>query len=423
MASFVSTENGKCSHSYTIETRKHRAISVSFVVIDRYGKLVHEFCYTGNDVIVQFIRNILSCEDILVNATKFNQYMVFNEEDRQKFEDASVCYICSNDIALHRKVISPFTDENPRVRDHDHLTGRFLGAAHKLCNLNKRREKPFLSVFLHNFSGYDSHLLLPYLTNTILPEIESVNVIPRSSEKFMAITINRRITFLDSMNFLTSSLQSLFDNVKHSCNFNIIKQSFLLRDLEKNREIVMKPNAEEKLKYMTRKGSFPYDWAKNLDDYKLPYLVAKEEFYNTITKSHISDEDYKTAKEVWEIFEMKDMRQYMEFYCFCDTLLLAEVFEKFREECMTNFKMEPTHFISLPGFAFQAFFKTTNVHLGHITDPELFDMLSNNLRGGHSFSTQRYEESSEFKNMSNTNTASTFNDIPQHLLYIDANNL
>lgn len=89
---------------------------------------------------------------------------------------------------------------------------------------------------------------------------------------------------------------------------------------------------------------------------------------------------------------------------------------------MTNFKMEKTHFISLPGFAFQAFLKTTNVHLGHITDPELFDMLSNNLRGGHSFSSQRYEESSEFKNMSNTNTTSTFNDIPQHLLYIDANN-
>lgn len=77
------------------------------MVIDRYGKLVHGFCYTGNDVIVQFICYILSCEVILVNVAKFNLYMLFNEEDRKKFEDASACYICSNDISLHRKVISP----------------------------------------------------------------------------------------------------------------------------------------------------------------------------------------------------------------------------------------------------------------------------------------------------------------------------
>ena len=239
----------------------------------------------------------------------------------------------------------------------------------------------------------------------------------------MAITINRRVTFLDSMNFLTSSLESLFNSIKDTCRFNIIKQSFLMRNKQDNREKTMKPALEEKLKYITRKGSFPYDWAKDIDDYKLPYLVPKTAFYNTITRAHISDDDYKTANEVWKMFEMKDMCEYMEFYCFCDTLLLAEVFEKFREECMGNFGMDPTHFISLPGFAYQAFLKTTDVQLEYITDPEIYDMLSDNLRGGHSFASQRYEESSEFKTMTDIDNTSTCDEIPQHILYIDANNL
>ena len=62
----------------------------------------------------------------------------------------------------------------------------------------------------------------------------------------------------------------------------------------------------------------------------------------------------------------------------------------FRSECLTNFEIEPMHFISLPGLAFQAFLKKTDVELDFITDLDLFDRLSENLRGGHSFTSQRY---------------------------------
>ena len=47
--------------------------------------------------------------------------------------------------------------------------------------------------------GYDSHLILPYLTQTKIPNISHVNVVPRSSEKFLSISINQRVTFLDSL--------------------------------------------------------------------------------------------------------------------------------------------------------------------------------------------------------------------------------
>ena len=298
---------------------------------------------------------------------------------------------------------------------------RYLGSAHRTCNLNKRREKPFLSILFHNFSGYDSHLIIPFLTKSLLPEVESVSVIPKSGEKFMALKINKRVTLLDSMNFLSGSLDNLFSSIKNSCSFKIIKQSSLLCIMNDESRKIPKHNANERLSLLTRKGFFPYQWATKFEDYSLPHLVERKEFYNTLTNSCITEEQYVTAQKMWTTFDMKMMQDYMETYCLCDVLLLSEVFEVFRSECLTNFEIEPMHFISLLGSAFQTFLKKTDVELDFITDPDLFDMLSSNLRGGHSFTSQRYEESSAFKNIVNNEAESTTE--LQHILYIDANNL
>ena len=270
--------------------------------------------------------------------------------------------------------------------------------------------------------GYDSHLILPYLRSSILPELKSVSVIPKSGEKFMAITINRRVTFLDSKSFLAGSLDSLFETIKESCEFSIIKQSSLMN---KNGKMVGDKAVNERLKYLTKKGAFPYNWAKNVEDYSsTKYLVNKNAFYNTLTRRHISDEEYKTAQEIWHVFEMNTMADYMEIYCMTDTLLLAEIFESFRTQCLSNFEIECCHFISLPGFAFQAFLKYTGVDLEYITDPEMLEMLEQNLTGGHSFSSQRYEESTIFKQQTlGENYFDGSKQKQQHLLYIDANNL
>ena len=137
---------------------------------------MHEFSYTVDDVVVKFIQNALQCEQLLINTTKFNKYMVFTKENRNDFEKANVCYICNNSRGINgKKEQKTFSESDPKVGDHDHLTGVYLGAAHKTCNLNKRREKPFLSIFMHKFSGYGSHLILPVLSKKILPENETIS--------------------------------------------------------------------------------------------------------------------------------------------------------------------------------------------------------------------------------------------------------
>ena len=106
----------------------------------------------------------------------------------------------------------------------------------------------------------------------------------------------------------------------------------------------------------------------------------------------------------------------------CDTLLLAEISEAFRQKSLNKFDIGPTCFISRQGFAYSEFLTETKVSYKYMTNPEIFNMPSSNLRDGYSFCSQRYEESTLFKSSVFGDDYQSMSD-DQHLIYIDANNL
>ena len=79
-------------------------------------------------------------------------------------------------------------------------------------------------------------------------------------------------------------------------------------------------NQYERLGCMKTKGIYPYSWAQSASCYNLPYLVEKEHFFNTLTQSHITDDEYNFAKKVWSTFEMKTMNDYCRMYCLTGNL-------------------------------------------------------------------------------------------------------
>lgn len=164
-----------------------------------------------------------------------------------------MCYICNNGKGAKSQHERPFISSDPKVRDHDHLTGKDLGSAHQSCNLNKRRKKLFLSIFFHRFLWYDSHLILPFFYKSYLPEVETISVIPKSGEKFMSIKIDNRIRMLDSMNYLSSNLENLFQSIKSSCPFSFMKQSSLLSsNINHDNKRSLKKNFNERLELLVR---------------------------------------------------------------------------------------------------------------------------------------------------------------------------
>ena len=88
---------------------------------------------------------------------------------------------------------------NIKVRDHCHFTGKFLGAAHNNCNLNRNYDKFKIPVFFHNGKGYDAHFIIQELSN--IEQIEQINIIPKNEEKYITYGFNN-LKFVDCISFM-----------------------------------------------------------------------------------------------------------------------------------------------------------------------------------------------------------------------------
>ena len=107
---------------------------------------------------------------------------------------------------------------------------------------------------------------------------------------------------------------------------------------------------------MLRKGIYPYEYI--FDDTSLP---DKEAFHNSLNIEGITSVDYRHAKKVYKEFKIYNLGDYYDLYVQSYTLLFAGVFENFRNKCIETYKLDPAHFLSAPGLAWQACLKKTKV--------------------------------------------------------------
>ena len=78
-------------------------------------------------------------------------------------------------------------------------------------------------------------------------------------------------------------------------------------------------------------------------------LPEKEDFYSHLNMEDITDADYVYAKKVCKDFWINNLEEYHDLYVQSDTLLLADVFENFRNICLKIYKLDPAKFLSAPG--------------------------------------------------------------------------
>ncbi|XP_065639501.1 uncharacterized protein LOC136072267 [Hydra vulgaris] len=304
---------------------------------------------------------------------KFRKDIIFTSKDKEEFNNAKICHICEEDL------------EEDKVKDHCHITGKYRGAAHNECNLNYKIPN-FIPVFFHN-------LFIKNLSGNGESE-EKINCIPNNEEKYISFSkqikvdeyinkkgekkeIKKELHFLDSFKFMASSLNEL------------IKNSTKELDLY----------SDKKLNLLLRKG-------------------PKESFYSRLNDEGISDEDYLHAQTVWKEFNCETFRDYHNLYNVVDVLLLAHVFENFRNVCIKNYKLDPAWYYTSPGLAWDAALLITKVKLELLSDYDMILMIKKGIRGGISIVSNRLGTANN-KYMENydKNKESTY------IQYLDANNL
>ena len=361
--------------------------------------------YRGENAVYKFMENMLEEVNWCKSKMKkhFNKPLKMTEENKIDFQKALKCHICDKH----------YTAKDLRVRDHCHITGEFRGSAHQDCNLKLRiiPDNIKIPVIFHNLRGYDSHFIMQQIgkiakehtyTNKKGEKIEmNINCIPNNMEKYMAFMLGNHLVFLDSFQFMSSSLDNLIKNLPDEA-FKYTKQGF----------------KKEQFELMKQKGVYPYDYMDSFDKFNKTELPNKDEFYSILNNEHITNEQYNHAQNVWKCFDLKTMGDYHDLYLKSDILLLADVFENFRVTCLQYYKLDPCHYFTSPGLAWDAMLKMTNVKLELLTDIDMFQFIEKGMRGGTSYIANRYGKANN-KYMKKYDEKEP----SKYIMYLDANNL
>ena len=225
------------------------------------------------------------------------------------YDNSTLCHICNKEIG------------EDRVRDHCHLSGKFTGAAHEVCNLKYKVPK-FFPVVFNNLSGYDSHLFIKTLGNSE----GNISCIPNNEENYISfmkqvivdkfvnkevkeVNVKRKLRFIDSLRFMFAILDKLSSNLKIDQFVNLKKYY-----------------SGNQLSLLLRKGVYPYDYVDSMKKFDETSLPPKEAFYSKFMDEGITDEDYQHAQTVWKEFNIESMKDYHNLYNLSDVLLLSDVF-------------------------------------------------------------------------------------------------
>ena len=210
-----------------------------------------------------------------------------------------------------------------------------------------------------------------------------------------------KIIFKDSLKFMSSSLGALVNN--------------LPKDAFKNLDKHYTPEQAELIK---QKGFYPYEYMDSVEKFKDKKPPPRKAFYSKLTGKGITEKDYKHVYNVWNSFNMETMKDYHKLYNDSDVLLLADVFEHFRDICLKIYGLDPVYYYTAPGLAWDACLKMTGISSELLNDVNMLLMFEKGIRGGISIISNRYgEANNKYMKCFNKNKLSKF------LMYLDANNL
>lgn len=350
--------------------QKHIPMSVAYYLKCDYNDEISKFkIFRGKECLKWFINELKDVGQKIDQILKFDvvQMIPLDENTEKLFQAADRCWICEN----------TFSKTDIKVRDHCHLTGKYRGPAHQSCNLNFKTSHVVPVVF-HNLSGYDAHLIIKDLVHGFEGKIK---LLPINKEKYISFSKRLEGTsidfrFIDSFKFLATSLDTLASNLEDQ--FKVNSQKYF-------------PEPKS-FSLIRQKGIYPYDYIDSWEKLEENQLPSIEHFYNKLNDKHITENQYAHAVDVWNHFNCKTLGQYSDIYLKTDVLLLADVFENFRNNCIRIYNLDALHYYTAPGFAFDAMLKYTKIELELLTDIDMLLFIESGIRGGIAQCSNRYSK-------------------------------
>ena len=214
--------------------------------------------------------------------------------------------------------------------------------------------------------------------------------------------LGKHLQFIDSFQFMSQSLDKLSNNLPND--------KFIYTESETEGFI------EGYLELLKQKGVYPYDYMDSFDRFNETELPSRKDFYSILNDTNVSENEYNHAQEVWNAFKIRNLGEYHDLYLKTDVLLLADVFQNFRESCLNYYKLDPCHYMTSPGLSWDAMLKMTKISLELISDIDMQLFIEKGLRGGISYIAHRHAKANKYMQDYNGEENS-------YSMYLDANNL
>ena len=395
---------------------EHKPCGFTLVMESDLPALRKHKAYFGTDA-QDTIRKF--CKTIIKWATEVHDYYVIHNKEVEwgpgeqlRHDNETVCYLCKR----------PFQDSpkgRRKVVDHDHMTGKYLGAACQGCNINRRPDRQKIPLFFHNGKNYDTHLLIKEITKEEYGC--QFDGIPQNSQKFMTFTImkmhNETVTndkgmekletfremcdiqVLDSILFTLSSLNRLTEVYKKKSRWDGNPETEEAMQgyqdvfpvtyrwmYEAYKDV---PNGDEeeprrtlynpRITLALRKNAYPYRWFDSFDKFALPISEMSKLFtekrYEAFT-DEVTDAfkaDFEKKKEVYfeviKQFNIRTVKEYALLYVRMDGLQLMDILQQMRAVYKKVHDFDMFQYFGLPSFSWATFVKRME---SHDCRPELF---------------------------------------------------
>ncbi|MCG7877069.1 MAG: DNA polymerase [Candidatus Thiodiazotropha endolucinida] len=359
--------------------------------------------YRGIDASQKLIECLIDEKKQIDTILENIEPLRMDEKDEETFKNATHCCIC-------HKAFGP---NDVKVRHHQHFfipdreisaknknVSNFIGPSHNRCNLLAKKAT-FVPCVFHNLKHFDGHILMQSLG---LFKENKITCIPSDIQNYISFSLDN-LRFIDSLQFLNSSLESLVENL--ACDNENSFQSF------------QEEFSHEQSRLLLRKGIFPYEYIDDIKRFEETELPPIEAFYSQIKNESVSQSEYAHALNVFKIFELKNLGEYHDLYLKTDVVLLCDVFEQFRNMCLAQYDLDPCHYYTSPGLSWSACLKKSSVCLELLCDIDQLNFIERGMRGGISQISHRYQKANNPLLDENLDSSQPIS----YIQYLDMNNL
>ena len=166
------------NRSYTINEAQHIPSGYSISILDNSTNSSKVLYYREKDCLQKLCKELREIGEELFD-TEENPMIPLTPEQKRFHNNAKRCHICQSQFYSEDHVSVKSTNYR-KVKDHDHYTGIYRGAAHSICNLRYSTQRDIF-VVIHNGTNYDFHLIIKELNEEFRTEIQCI---PEDKEKY-----------------------------------------------------------------------------------------------------------------------------------------------------------------------------------------------------------------------------------------------